>query len=260
MRARVSIVSAEPQWLRVYIKRAPVATRCGRCRFRVVAGRGGPCGLKGLPAAVEVLPPGNLLAGVSLVCAPRRVEPSCKEKWPLSDPGRFGSEAHRPALFAGREPYDPDRGRSGYFRPVSGLAPGALEFRGMRLWERDLCLVAPEGLELRDPAGLDSRGVPVPGLAPGVVGGRGRQGSFWAESAGGDNGWRCVGRGRGFRARGLGAGRRRVSCGALPAMSLAGARHGRSGSSRSCRRRRFSQARVRTGPRGWRLDGGESGK
>ena len=37
----------------------------------------------------------------------------------------------------------------------------------------DLCLVAPEGLEVRDPAGLDFRGVPVPGPAPGVVGGRG---------------------------------------------------------------------------------------
>ena len=45
------------------------------------------------------------------------------EKWTLSDPGRLGSEAHRPALFAGRESYDPGGGRSGYFRPVSGSAP-----------------------------------------------------------------------------------------------------------------------------------------
>ena len=91
------------------------------------------------------------------------------EKWTLSDPGRLGSEAHRPALSAGREPYDPDGGRSGYFRPVSGLAPRAFVFRGMYLLEWDLCLVVPEGLEVRDPAGLDFRGIPVPGLAPGVV-------------------------------------------------------------------------------------------
>ena len=70
-------------------------------------------------------------------------------------PRRLGSEAHRPALFAGRESYDPDGGRSGYFRPVSGLAPRAFVFLGMCLLERDLCLVAPEGLEVRDPAGFD---------------------------------------------------------------------------------------------------------
>ena len=38
----------------------------------------------------------------------------------------------------------------------------------MCLLEQDLCLVAPEGVEVRDP-GLDSRGVPVPGSAPGVA-------------------------------------------------------------------------------------------
>ena len=37
----------------------------------------------------------------------------------------------------------------------------------MCLLERDLCLVAPEGLEARDP-GLDSRGIPVPGSPPGA--------------------------------------------------------------------------------------------
>ena len=90
------------------------------------------------------------------------------EKWTLSDPGRLGSEAHRPALFAGRESYDPDRGRSGYFRPVWGSGPQRLSrFSGMCLFEYGTySLVAPEGLEVRDPAGFDFRGVPVPGLSP----------------------------------------------------------------------------------------------
>ena len=86
-------------------------------------------------------------------------------------PGRLGSEAHRSAGCGGRGPYGPGRGR-GVIRTVSGLAPGAFEFRYMRLLEWDLCLVAPEGLEVRDPAGLNAWRVPVPGSAPGAVGNR----------------------------------------------------------------------------------------
>ena len=143
---------------------------------RVVAPGPGAAGLARLAAVARARadgvrwPPGGLFGRCSVRGrAARRVEPSWKEKWTLSDPGRFGSEAHRRALFAGREPYDPDRGRSGYFRPVSGSAPRALVFRGMYLLAWDLYLVVPEGLELRYSAGFDLRGVPVPGLAPGVV-------------------------------------------------------------------------------------------
>ena len=55
--------------------------------------------------------------------------------------------------------------------------------------------MAPEGLELRDPAGLDFRGVPVPGLAPGVVGTREAAGRFrslvrTARPRGGVGAWR----------------------------------------------------------------------
>ena len=48
-----------------------------------------------------------------------------------------------------------------------GVGPKDFEFRGMCLSERDLRLVVPEGLEVRDPADLD-RGVPVSGLPPGA--------------------------------------------------------------------------------------------
>ena len=110
-------------------------------------------------------------------------------------PRRLGSEAHRPALFAGRESYDPDGGRSGYFRPVSGLAPTDLEIMGMCLFEYDLRLVAPEGLEVRDPADLDFRGVPVSGPAPGA-GPQGRRRPRIVVVAGQHAGvcqWRCLG-------------------------------------------------------------------
>ena len=43
----------------------------------------------------------------------RTSKPSRREKCPLSDPGSTGSETRWPALFAGRESYDPDGGRSG---------------------------------------------------------------------------------------------------------------------------------------------------
>ena len=94
-----------------------------------------------------------------------------------------------------REPYGPDRGRSGQFRPVSGLAPRTFVFRGMCLLERDLCLVVPEGLALRDPAGLDFRGVPVSGPAPGA-GPQGRRRPRIVVLAGQHAGvcqWRCRG-------------------------------------------------------------------
>ena len=72
----------------------------------------------------------------------------------------------------------------------------------MYLLEWDLYLVAPEGLELRDPAGLDFRGVPVPGLAPGVVGTRGTRSSRASP--------RCrVRAGAPGRSRGNGGGNRR---------------------------------------------------
>ncbi len=93
---------------------------------RAARGRGGPAALAGL------------VAGAPFAFAPWRVEPSCKEEWTLSDPGPLGSEAHRPAQFAGRESYDPGRGRSGYFRPVSGLAPGIFEISGKCAFEWDL--------------------------------------------------------------------------------------------------------------------------
>ena len=72
----------------------------------------------------------------------------------------------------------------------------------MYLLEWDLCLVVPEGLELRDPAGLDFWGIPVPGLAPGVVGTRGTRSSRASP--------RCRGRaGAPGRSRGNGGGNRR---------------------------------------------------
>ena len=149
---------------------------------RVVAPGPGGAGLARLAAVARARaggvrwPPGGLLADVPFAGAPRgtsSLPPSRREEWPLSDPGRFGSEAHRPAHRAGREPYGPDRGRSGQFRPFSGLVPTAFEISGMCLCEWYLCLVAPEGLEVRDPAGLDFRGISVPGPAPGAVGDRG---------------------------------------------------------------------------------------
>ena len=65
----------------------------------------------------------------------------------------------------------------------------------MCLFEYDLRLVAPEGLEVRDPADLDFRGVPVSGPAPGA-GPQGRRRPRIVVVAGQHAGvcqWRCLG-------------------------------------------------------------------
>ena len=51
---------------------------------------------------------------------PALVEPSCKEEWTLSDPGRFGRQTPCPRFCGGRESYGPGRGRSGYFNRFGG--------------------------------------------------------------------------------------------------------------------------------------------
>ena len=71
------------------------------------------------------------------------VNPSRREECTLSDPGRLGRKTPCPRSCGGRESYGPGRGRSGYFNPVPGLAPGLPVFRSKLLWRLDLIYLAP---------------------------------------------------------------------------------------------------------------------
>ena len=130
----------------------------------------------------------------------RTSKPSRREKCPLSDPGSTGSETRRPALFAGRESYGPDGGRSGYFRLVTGPAPRDSVFRAKRLLGWYLDWHAPGDDEVRRYAVSRFAG------SSGVVAGHWARISLqaWCDEEA---------RGRGVRGRGEWAFRRAVAAG-----------------------------------------------
>jgi hypothetical protein len=73
------------------------------------------------------------------------VEPSRREKCPLSDPGGPVVGGSCAAVSAGRSPYDPDRGRSGYVKVVSVPVTRDARDRAKRLVRVDLGLRGPVG-------------------------------------------------------------------------------------------------------------------
>ena len=117
------------------------------------------------------------------------------EKWTLSDPGGSGVRLIGPRSLRAGSLTTRAGVAQGTSDPSRGWPPADLEIMGTCLFEYDLRLVAPEGLEVRDPADLDFRGVPVSGPAPGA-GPQGRRRPRIVVVAGQHAGvcqWRCLG-------------------------------------------------------------------
>ena len=99
-------------------------------------------------AAPTDRPPRGRLGAARFACAPRRVEPSCKEECTLSDPGGSGVRLIGPRCLRAGSLTTRAGVAQGPTDQSGELAPRAFVFRCMRLSELDLWFGAPEGLDL----------------------------------------------------------------------------------------------------------------